>query len=78
MNALDLKSYGGNMDVKFDIGKAFDTMEWYFLLKYLLAFGFSNIMVGWIREILESARLSILVNGTPYGFLPCEKGCSSS
>lgn len=43
INMLDHKSYGGNVALKFDIKKAFDTMNWYFLLQVLSSFGFDDI-----------------------------------
>lgn len=62
------------MAIKYDTVKAFNTMDWDFSLNMLAAFGFSNIFVSWIKMILESARLSVLVNGTPHGFFPCSRG----
>ena len=42
INQLDKKSFGGNLAFKVDIAKAFDTIEWPFLLKVLGAFGFNE------------------------------------
>ncbi|KAM1944720.1 hypothetical protein ACFX15_012919 [Malus domestica] len=49
MNLLDAKCFGGNVAVKFDIKKAFDTIDWKFLLRVLRSFGFSNIFVDWVQ-----------------------------
>lgn len=40
INMLDHRLFGGNLDMKFDIKKAFDTVDWLFLLKLLSAYGF--------------------------------------
>lgn len=58
----------------FDIRKAFDTIDWDFLLSTLTAFGFCQQFVDWIRVILHSARLSIVVNGKAMGYFGCTRG----
>ncbi|XP_024172190.1 uncharacterized protein LOC112178246 [Rosa chinensis] len=74
MNLLDHKSKFGNMAIKFDIAKAFDTVDWNFLLRVLLAFGFDRTFVNWVHCVLKSAHLSILVNGQSCGFFTCSRG----
>ena len=37
-------------------------------------FGFATVFTNWIITILQSARLSILVNGNAVGFFPCSRG----
>ncbi|CAN6718330.1 unnamed protein product [Malus baccata var. baccata] len=68
-NFMDKKAFGGNVGIKVDIAKAFDSLNWDFLLHVLSSFGFSSIFMDWLRVLLQSARLSILVNGTPHGFI---------
>lgn len=41
------------MAIKLDIVKAFDTMEWSFLIKTLHAFSFKEVFIGWVKVILE-------------------------
>lgn len=74
INSLDKRQYGGNIALKVDISKAFDTLDWNFLIMVLHNFGFSPIFINWILAILQSARLSILVNGKAVGFFPCSRG----
>lgn len=74
INLLDKKQYGGNLALKVDISKAFDTLDWNFLIAVLHNFGFSTIFINWILTILQSARLSILVNGKAVGFFSCSRG----
>lgn len=58
----------GNLPMKIDIKKAFDTLDWKFLLQILRQFRFINTFCDWIQEILHSVNLLILVNGKSYGF----------
>jgi hypothetical protein len=71
---LPKKRFGGSIALKVDIQKAFDTMDWNFLLSVLNSFGFHSVFCNWIRTILLSARLSVLVNGSIVGFFPCKRG----
>jgi len=57
-----------------DISKAFDTLDWKFLLVVLTQFGISVVFVQWILAILQSARLSILVNAKAVGLFSCTRG----
>ena len=62
------------MILKIDTEKAFDTMEWSFLLNILRCFGFSNIWINWINECLSSLTFSVLLNGSPFGMIKSEGG----
>lgn len=74
INMLENKSFGGNLALKFDIKKAFDTLDWDFLLKVLAAFGFHSDFCNWVSTILISARLSFQVNGHSVGYMACKRG----
>jgi hypothetical protein len=74
VNVLSKKSYAGNIALKIDISKAFDTLDWNFLLAVLKQFGFGETFCTWIEAILHSAKLSVLVNGKLAGFFPCTRG----
>ncbi|XP_042515384.1 uncharacterized protein LOC122089759 [Macadamia integrifolia] len=67
-------SRGGNLGLKVDIKKAFDTISWEFLFQVLRRFGFSEKMIGWIHTLLQSARISVLLNGDPVGFFEVSRG----
>ena len=41
INLIDKKQFGGNVALKVDIKKAFDTLDWNFLIAVLRNFGFS-------------------------------------
>jgi len=60
--------------MKIDIAKAFDTLDWHFLLKVLKSFGFCSKFCNWIHSILSSARLSVSINGKLHGYFSCSRG----
>jgi len=64
INILDKKSYVGNLALKIDVSKAFDTINWDFLLKVLKCFGFNLTFCNWISFILQSACVSVCINGS--------------
>jgi hypothetical protein len=73
-NFLHNKSFGGNLALKIDIAKAFDTLDWNFLLKVLRSFGFNDVFCNWIHVILKSAFLSVSINGKSHGYFNCTRG----
>ncbi|GKV13379.1 hypothetical protein SLEP1_g24388 [Rubroshorea leprosula] len=50
---------------KADFQKAYDCVNWSFLDWMLDVFGFGEKWRGWIMECLSTARVSVLVNGSP-------------
>lgn len=74
MNLLDIYCKGDNITIKLDISKAFDSLDWDYLLHVLHSFGFGSIFIAWIHSILKSAYVSVLVNGSSCGFFTCSRG----
>lgn len=56
---------GEGLILKLDFEKAFDSVNWDFLYSVMLEMNFDSKWVSWIRALLESSRISILVNGSP-------------
>lgn len=73
-NLLHNKAFGGNLAMKIDITKAFDTLEWPFLLKVLNCFGFNQTFCNWIQVILNSGFLSVSINGKSHGYFKATRG----
>jgi hypothetical protein len=48
-----------------DIAKAFDTVDWAFLINLLQHLGFSQHWWNWISNLLTTASTRILVIGSP-------------
>jgi len=74
INARDKRCFGGNLAMKIDVSKAFDTFNWEFLINVLQKFGFKQIFCDWVIAILNSANVSISINGTQEGYFKCKRG----
>ena len=53
------------MLLKLDLSKAYDKINWKFLVSMLKAFGFSDQWIMWVMNLVSSAFFSILVNRSP-------------
>ena len=74
INVLDTRCFGGNLALKIDVSKAFDTLSWEFLINVLKGFGFHNTFCFWIGSILQSANISVSINGSHEGHFKCNRG----
>jgi hypothetical protein len=68
------KGRGGLMAIKIDMEKAFDRMEWNFILAILSKLGFHPTWVNWVRICITSPSFSILINRSPFGHFSPERG----
>ncbi|GKV30486.1 hypothetical protein SLEP1_g39289 [Rubroshorea leprosula] len=59
---------------KADFEKAYDCVDWSFLDWMMNMFGFGVRWRGWIKECLSTARISMLVNGSPIEEFTMGKG----
>ncbi|XP_071718810.1 uncharacterized mitochondrial protein AtMg01250-like [Rutidosis leptorrhynchoides] len=50
---------------KADFEKAFDSLNWEFLMEVMTCMGFGTKWRKWILSCLKSATISILINGSP-------------
>ena len=69
-----LKSNRGAILCKLDIEKAYDHVDWSFLLAMLKKMGFRERWCRWIKWCLSTVRFSVLVNGSPTGFFQSSRG----
>ncbi|KAJ9536728.1 hypothetical protein OSB04_un000113 [Centaurea solstitialis] len=49
---------------KIDIRKAYDMVNWRYLLNMLTGFGFHPVMVKWVEEMISTPTYSVSLNGT--------------
>lgn len=63
MNELEKKRDGGNVVLNIDIKRAYDTLEWLLLERFFVVAGLNATVIRWIMKMLESTRISVLVNG---------------
>jgi len=63
---------------KLDITKAFDHINWKFLLYMLRRCSFGEKWVSWIARYISLVCFSILVNGSPFGFFSSSCGLRHS
>ncbi|RVW40781.1 Transposon TX1 uncharacterized 149 kDa protein [Vitis vinifera] len=62
------RSAGAGLVCKLDIEKAYDHVNWKFLLSVLEKMGFGPKWRSWILFYISTVRMAILVNGTPTEF----------
>jgi hypothetical protein len=67
---LDSRIRSGEPGVmcKMDLEKAYDHVNWDFLLYMLRRCGFGEKWCSWIAHCITFVRFSVLVNGSPHGF----------
>jgi hypothetical protein len=53
------------MSIKLDISKAFDTMNWSYLIDIMVHLGFGPRWRSWISALWTSSSSSFLINGLP-------------
>ena len=54
--------------IKLDMEKAYDILEWPFILNVLRNFGFNERWINWISECISTTSFSILITSSPFGF----------
>jgi len=69
----DLSSRG-SMDIKLDMSKAFDRIEWSFRSNVMLRMGFCHQWVDLVMKCIKSTSFSFMINGTPEGHIIPSRG----
>ncbi|VFQ80611.1 unnamed protein product [Cuscuta campestris] len=65
IHLIDRKTEGGNLALKLDITKAFDTISWDYISQCLNRFGFNQKFTSLVMNSIQHSIISTLVNGTP-------------
>lgn len=60
--------------LKLDMEKAYDRMDWSFILHVQKRFGFCDQWIGWIHQCLSIVSYSVLLNGSAHGLFKPSRG----
>lgn len=60
--------------MKIDISKAFDSVQWDFVLQSLRVMGFPEKYIHWIKLCITSPSFSVQVNGDLAGYFQSSRG----
>ncbi|KAL0442249.1 UNVERIFIED_CONTAM: hypothetical protein Sradi_0163800 [Sesamum radiatum] len=60
--------------IKVDLQKAYDMVNWDYLLAVLRLFRFPNRFILWVEQCITTASFSISLNGTIHGFFSSTRG----
>ncbi|KAL2237570.1 UNVERIFIED_CONTAM: hypothetical protein Sindi_0948700 [Sesamum indicum] len=60
--------------LKVDIRKAYDTVEWDFMIAVMELFGFPSTFLKWIEACVTTPSFSVVLNGKPHGFFKGARG----
>ncbi|PKU63006.1 putative mitochondrial protein [Dendrobium catenatum] len=71
---LDVRVRGCNLILKLDIAKAYDNIDWNFIYRILNFFGFNSILIKLIRNCVEGAYFTRIVNGSSNGYFKSSHG----
>ena len=84
LHSFGLSNYANiEFCLKVDLSKAFDRMDWGYLMSIMPLYGFPPRLVQWIMACVTSAQFSVVVNGSSDGgfFKPecgLRQGCALS
>ncbi|XP_058757456.1 uncharacterized protein LOC131630719 [Vicia villosa] len=69
-----VKGKKGTMALKLDMSKAYDRLEWEFIVEVLTSMGFPRSMVVLIEKCISSVSYKVLINGAPSRCFTPERG----
>ncbi|KAF5442560.1 hypothetical protein F2P56_035204 [Juglans regia] len=74
IQSLNKNVRGGNVMIKVDFAKAYDSINWEFLLQVLDAFGFSSQFQELVKQCVTKVWFSVVMNGTVKGYYKGGRG----
>ena len=70
-----MKSKGNGVLLLIDFEKAFDSLEWSYILKVLKAYNFGNDFIKWFQTLYKDAKSTVINNGYFSEFFNISRGC---
>lgn len=74
IQGINQPNKGGNMAIKLDMTKAYDRLSWSFLTSVLRRFGFNEVWIDMIWQLVSDVWYSIIINGARKGFFTSSQG----
>ncbi|XP_042942930.1 uncharacterized protein LOC122277118 [Carya illinoinensis] len=74
LKLLHRNARGGNVFIKIDMSKAYDRVNWKFLMHVLSSFGVPGDFFDLIKNCVTTPWFSIMLNGTFKGFFKSKRG----
>ncbi|XP_071939205.1 uncharacterized protein [Coffea arabica] len=74
ITGIGKKTRGGNVALKLDMSKAYDRVDWMFLVTVLHKFGFGERFIDMMWRLVSNVWFSVLINGLPHGFFKSSRG----
>ncbi|XP_057419024.1 uncharacterized protein LOC130713256 [Lotus japonicus] len=71
---LMIRKEEGGLLLKVDFAKAYDQVDWDFVINILHEMHFGDKWITWMKNCISTASLAVLVNGSPTDFFAIEKG----
>lgn len=71
---IEKRGKPSNVVEKLDMAKAYDSLSWFFLIKFLNKMGFSRKVIDAIWRLVSNNYYSILLNGQAVGFFHSTRG----
>ncbi|KAJ9558313.1 hypothetical protein OSB04_012927 [Centaurea solstitialis] len=71
---MRLKDWFSTSSRTMDFEKAFDNVNWNFLFDVLALMNFGRKWISWVKELVTTASVLVLVNGSPTNQFRLEKG----
>ncbi|XP_012853646.1 PREDICTED: uncharacterized protein LOC105973172 [Erythranthe guttata] len=71
---FDRRTPGGNLIFKVDMSKAYDRLEWRFLIRAMRNMGFNEQFIDLIYRNISNIWYSVSINGDNYGYFKSSRG----
>lgn len=74
IQSISQNNRGGNIVIKLDMAKVYDRMSWLFITSVLRRYGFSELWIELVENIISGVWYSIIINGSRNGFFTSSQG----